>query len=156
MSDHALFVFLFGGFGLIVAAILVASLREAAAMKRWPVAKGRVLSSRVEEYVDIVGSRGSRSRARIKLYRPIVTYEYTIDGRRFQSNRITQSPAWNRGAPDFAEQIVQRYPAGSVIDVRYNPKRPADSVLKPSVPNWKLGFAIAVALFGLAVYMYFR
>ncbi|MGH8099647.1 MAG: DUF3592 domain-containing protein [Chthoniobacterales bacterium] len=156
MSDHTLFACLFGGFGLIVAAILVASLREAAAMKRWPVAKGRILSSRVEEYTDIVASRSSPSRARIKLYRPIVTYEYTIGGRRFQSNRITQSPAWNRGAPDFAEQITQRYPAGSVIDVRYNAKRPTDSVLEPSVPSWKLGFAIVVALFGLAIYMYFR
>ena len=31
-----------GGFGLAVLAIVVSSLREAAAMKRWPVAEGRV------------------------------------------------------------------------------------------------------------------
>ena len=38
-----------GGFGLAVLAIVVSSLREAAAMKRWPVAEGRVLSAKVEE-----------------------------------------------------------------------------------------------------------
>ena len=37
-----------GGFGLAVLAIVVSSLREAAAMKRWPVAEGRVLSAKVE------------------------------------------------------------------------------------------------------------
>ena len=39
-----------GGFGLAVLAIVVSSLREAAAMKRWPVAEGRVLSAKVEKY----------------------------------------------------------------------------------------------------------
>ena len=38
-----------GGFGLAVLAIVVSSLREAAAMKRWPVAEGRVLSAKVED-----------------------------------------------------------------------------------------------------------
>lgn len=43
-----------GGFGLAVLAIVVSSLREAAAMKRWPVAEGRVLSTKVEKYRERV------------------------------------------------------------------------------------------------------
>ena len=42
------------GFGLAVLAIVVSSLREAAAMKRWPVAEGRVLSAKVEKYRERV------------------------------------------------------------------------------------------------------
>ena len=42
------------GFGLGVLAIVVRSLREAAAMKRWPVAEGRVLSTKVEKYRERV------------------------------------------------------------------------------------------------------
>src|SRR4029077_9336491 len=53
-----------GGFGLAVLAIVVSSLREAAAMKCWPVAKGRVLSAKVEKYRQSVsrGTGGPRDR----------------------------------------------------------------------------------------------
>jgi hypothetical protein len=48
-------------------------LREAAAMKRWPVAKRRVLSSTVEEYQDDAGSgKFGGARARMTLHRPVV------------------------------------------------------------------------------------
>jgi hypothetical protein len=50
MPDNILAAIALGGFGLIVLAIVIASLRDAAAMKRWPVAKGRVVSLKVEEY----------------------------------------------------------------------------------------------------------
>ncbi len=44
-----------GGFGAALA-IVVSSLREATAMKRWPVAEGRVLSAKVDNYRDSVSS----------------------------------------------------------------------------------------------------
>ena len=54
-------------------------------------------------------------------------------------NRIAQSPGINRGAPLFAEKTVARYPSGSTVDVRFNPKRPSESVLEPRVPaGWIL------------------
>ncbi len=53
-----------GGFGLAVLAIVVSSLREAAAMKRWPVSEGRVLSAKVEEYRTSVGRGVGGPRAR--------------------------------------------------------------------------------------------
>ena len=53
LSDNTPFVLVCSGFAIAVLALAVASLREAAAMKRWPVAKGRVLSSKVEEYREL-------------------------------------------------------------------------------------------------------
>jgi hypothetical protein len=156
MSDNTLEALAFGTFGLIVLAILVASLREAAAMKRWPVAKGRVLSSRVEAYRDVAGSSRSGG-ARMTLYRPVVRYEYEAAGRRYEGDRITQSAGLNRGTPEFAEQTVRRYASGSAVDVRYNPRRPGESVLEPRVPrSWVLALAIGLALLGLAAHAYFR
>jgi hypothetical protein len=81
-----------GGFGLAVLAIVASSLREAAAMKRWPTAEGRVLSAKVEEYRTSVSRGVGGSRARMTLYRPVLLYEYEVAGKRFQGSRVAQSP----------------------------------------------------------------
>jgi hypothetical protein len=156
LSDNGLLALVSGGFGLAMLLWIVVSLREAAAMKRWPVAKGRVLSSRVEEYrADAGAGKFGGSRGRMLLYRPVVVYEYDVEGQRFRGNRIAQSPGMNRGVPDFAESVVQRYASGSAIDVRFNPKRPGEAVLEPRVPKgWLYALAIAVGLLILAVHLY--
>ena len=146
-----------GGFGLAVLAIVVASLREAAAMKRWPVAQGRVLSAKVEEYRESISRGTGGARDRMTLYRPVVLYEYEVAGKHFRGSRIAQSPGLNRGVSEFADKVAQRYPAGSSVPVRYNPKRPEESVLEPRVPgSWIFGAAIGIGLLVLAVYTYFR
>ena len=156
LSDNTPFVLVCGGFGLAIVALAISSLREAAAMKRWPVAKGRVLSSTVQEYQADAGSGNfGASRARMTLYRPVVVYEYEVDGKRFRGDRIAQSPGMNKNVPYLAEQTAQRYPSGSAVDVRFNPNRPNESVLEPRVPrSWLFALAIAVALLVLAGYMY--
>ena len=146
-----------GGFGLAVLAIVVSSLREAAAMKRWPVAEGRVLSAKVEKYRTSVSRGTGGPRDRMTLYRPILLYEYEVAGKRFRGSRVAQSPGLNRGVPEFAQKVVDRYPIGSAVAVRYNPRRPDESVLEARVPNsWIFGAAVGVALLVLAVYTYVR
>ena len=70
-----------GGFGLAVLAIVMSSLREAAAMKRWPVAEGRVLSAKVEKYRESVSRGTGGARDRMTLYRPVLLYEVRSDGK---------------------------------------------------------------------------
>jgi hypothetical protein len=126
-------------------------------MKRWPIAKGRILSSTVEQYRAIAGAGDFGStRTRMTLYRPVVVYEYEAAGQRFKGDRIAQSPGINRGVPIFAEKTVQRYPCGSAVDVRFNPKRPGEFVLEPRVPaGWIFVLVIAVALLALAAHIYY-
>src|ERR1700704_5599246 len=120
---------------MLLLLLVVSALREAVAMKRWPVAKGRVLSSKVEHYLAIAGAGDFGStRTRMTLYRPVVSYEYEVAGQRFKGDRIAQSPGFNRGVTIFAEKTVQRYPCGRTVDVGFNPKRPSESVLEPRVP----------------------
>ena len=156
LSDDTAVALVCGGFGLVMLVLIYSSLREAAAMKRWPVARGRVLSSKVEEYPADAGSANfGGARGRMTLYRPAVVYEYEVDGQRFRGDRIAQSPGMNRGVADFAEKVAERYATGSAIDVRFNPKRPGESVLEPRVPKaWIFALLIAVALLVLAVHMY--
>ena len=91
MADNTLGALVLGGFGFAVLVLVISSLREAAAMKRWPVAKGRVLSSKVEQYRSDAGSGHFRgARARMTLYRAVVTYEYEVDDRRLQE-RVLQA-----------------------------------------------------------------
>ena len=146
-----------GGFGLAILAIVVSSLREAAAMKRWPVAEGRVLSAKVEEYRTSVSRGTGGPRDRMTLYRPVLIYEYEVAGKRFRGTRIAQSPGLDRGIPEFAQKVVDLYPVGNAVAVRYNPRRPDESVLEPRVPgSWIFGAAVGVALLLLAVYVSYR
>jgi hypothetical protein len=156
-GEQALIAWVSGGFGVLLLLLVVSALREAVAMKRWPVAKGRILSSTVEQYRAIAGAGDFGStRTRLTLYRPVVAYEYEAAGQRFKGNRIAQSPEFNRGVPIFAEKTVQRYPVGSTVDVRFNPKRPSESVLEPRVPaGWIFVLVIAVALLALAGHLYY-
>src|SRR5438445_13245573 len=86
-----------GGFGLAVLAIVVSSLREAAAMKRWPVAEGRVLSAKVEKYRES-DSRGiGGPRDRMTLYRTALLDEYEVAGKRFRGSRVAHSAGLDRG-----------------------------------------------------------
>jgi hypothetical protein len=55
-GDQTLLALVCGGFGVLLLLLVVSALREAVAMKRWPVAKGRVLSSTVEQYKTIAGA----------------------------------------------------------------------------------------------------
>jgi uncharacterized protein DUF3592 len=156
LSDNAPVALACAGFGLAILVLIVLSLREAAAMKRWPVAKGRVLSSKVEEFrADAGAGNFGGPRGRLTLYRPVVVYEYEVDGQRFRGDRIAQSPGMHKGVADFAEKVAQRYASGSPVDVRFNPKRPKECVLEPRVPKaWLYALVIAVALLILAVHLY--
>jgi len=156
LSDNAPIAFVCGGFGLAILLLIASSLREAAAMKRWPIARGRVVSSKVEEFRADAGSgHFGGSRGRMTLYRPVVEYEYQVDGQAFRGNRIAQSPGMHKGVPDFAQKVVDRYASGGAVDVRFNPKRPGECVLEPRVPKaWLFGLAIAIGLLLLAVHLY--
>ena len=91
-EDQVVVALVCGGFGMLMLLLVISALREAAAMKRWPVAKGRVQSSAVEEYLADAGSGSfGGAHARMVLYRPVEVYEYEVAGRTYQSNRIAQS-----------------------------------------------------------------
>jgi hypothetical protein len=68
-----------GGFGLSVLAIVVSSLREATAMKRWPVAQGRVLSAKVEKH------------------RQVLLYEYEVAEKPFVASGSRKVRGWIEG-----------------------------------------------------------
>ncbi len=92
--------------------------------KQWPTTKGNITSCEVKE--DILrSSTGSI----VNVYYVEISYDYRVNGISFTGNRITF------GSPHYdyqtASLIKERFDAGKAIDVYYDQKNPAESVLVP-------------------------
>ena len=90
----------------------------------WPRTRGTVLSATVQ-----VGQQGgSRHEA------PLVLYTYQVNGKAFQGHRVRVGDEFGRirvnGAASSAAHTVARFPAGSCVEVYYDPANPANSALE--------------------------
>jgi len=118
--------------------------RASLATKDWPSVTGEVLSSSVER----VGRPGSKTRA------PRVTYAYTVDGVRYEGDRLSfRSYSSRRVSNNRAGVIASRYDEGAPVEVHYDPDRPSEAVLIPETDSFGLGVAILALCVGcLALY----
>ncbi len=92
---------------------LVRSRRSPAAA--WPEVRGTVLSATVQ-----VSAQGNGRHET-----PLVLYSYRVGDREFQGSRVNVG-ALTRQAAD----VVARYPAGSCVQVFYDPSDPTRSALE--------------------------
>jgi hypothetical protein len=88
----------------------------------WAEAPCTITSSRVVE-------TGNDERP----YRAAITYSYRVEGRELEGDRVTANDPGTRSY-DRARDRVERHPAGSTAICRFDPQRPADSVLERSLP----------------------
>ena len=127
-----------GGLGLVLALCGAIWLWRVIVMRSWPVIPGLILSSQVEmmEWRRPFGFR--------------VIYRYEVDGREYRSNRIkTFSPS--SSSPWLARKVVDRYPSGSTVSVRYNPKNHAESIVEPGGLGPLIFIVVAGAFLLIAV-----
>ena len=97
---------------LIVVLVLVMIARrssaKANASKDWPSTSGQVLMSQIE-------MRRSSGRNTGMSPFPVVVYEYTVMGQRYQSNRIAFGG--DIGGSMIAQPTIAKYPAGSMVKI---------------------------------------
>lgn len=117
------FLSLFVLVGAGAAAYGVRDLSVASAATSWPTAEGVVLASRVEASTT-GGSRHS--------YYPEVRYSYAVDGRSYEGTRVRISKIGSSD-PDGAQGVVDAYPVGRRVEVRYDPAQPDACVLEAGV-----------------------
>jgi hypothetical protein len=115
------------GFVAFGAAALLWSLREivlGAQSVHWPQAIGTIVVSKVREGRDSDGDRQ---------YRGEISYRYTVAGNDFTCGRVRffGDIGLNWSAP--AARIVEKYPVGATVTVRYKPGNPRQGVLEPGV-----------------------
>ena len=143
--QHAPFVAALGGFGLVVlffALGLTATVWQAC---RWPIVRGRVVSSGVENFM--YGSGDSPPAPNSKA---AVVYEYEINGRKYRGDRVSFAAAlFVYSSAALSARTAARYPPGTAVDVHYHPKRPSESILKPFslIPLFPWGIALVIFYF---------
>ena len=122
--------------GLSSAAYLVWTLLRQHASNNWPTATGEIIESQLEEDSDGWGPR--------------VRYEYTVESKRYSSDRLYFYVS-NSGTAQNAKKHISPYPVGKKIMVYYNPHRREDAVLDRRVPLWRpLFFVLFTAFFLIA------
>ena len=85
-------------------------------------------------------------------YRPIIEYQWQVDGGIYKRNRIDFSAAKaNEETREAAEAIIAPYPVGSTVDIHYDPNKPSRGILKPGAHWDGLGVTL-IAAFVLAVF----
>ena len=110
------------GYWLLNKSLSVHRLIKAA--QSWPSVKGTVLESTIEE------QPGRNAIGNINVaYRVCVKYEYTVNDKVYQGNRVSF------GAPVFdyikASAAIEQFKEGKKATVWYDPAKPEESVLAP-------------------------
>lgn len=90
----------------------------------WPVVKGRVVSSEVEED----RFRSATGKATIAFV-PDISYEYQVNGKSYTSRTVI----FGATTYDYltASRICEKFSVGSEPKVYFNPANPQDAVLLP-------------------------
>jgi hypothetical protein len=129
------------GIGLTFLGILKIKKTEEA--KRWPVARGIVISS------NVAGA--------IKYY-PSVEYKYTIDSVEYNSNRIS-NVNFNTKKRDVVEKFLTKFPIGSEIKVYYNGSEPSEAFLEPGINTGNillLAFGIILLAIPISIVIFIK
>jgi len=114
--------------------------RQAQASLRWPTVPGRIVDSRLIQTRDADGDAAPTA---------AVTYAYAAGGLTLQGNRVSI------GGRD-ARSVVEKYPAGTDVQVAYDPNKPSSAVLEPGGAGMNallaLGVIVIVACILLGVF----
>jgi hypothetical protein len=132
-------------FGLAALMLFLAARRRSKAAQGWPSVRGTIVRSEVEEFWDRTDGHSSKS------YRAAVEFAYQVRGRDYRGNQIKLGVAVSGSRP-AAEKVTAKYPAGSVVDVHYDPANPGTAALEnPTGMTWLI-LAVAAACFALTAY----
>ncbi len=99
--------------------------RDGKETESWSATSGRVLSSTIDEHTRTERRNGRRHTE--TTYTPIVHYEYTVDGVRYEGDDIRADD--RAGNFSWANNLVVRYPVDAETTVYYDPNKPQDAVL---------------------------
>lgn len=91
---------------------------------KWALADGRILSAEIAERESMDAESKMVSRT------PIIRYEYEVEGKRYESQRVSNVGLTSNWSPEI-DELLGRYPAGSEVWVFYDPSDPSSAVLEP-------------------------
>jgi hypothetical protein len=108
---------------------------------RWPNVEGTILVSDLQRLRDNDGGY---------IYRPEISYSYTVAGEDFVGSRVRFGTAFSLSWSAPAARVVQQYKVKSRVRVRYDVDNPQESVLEPGMN----GMVIAGAVIGAVLLVF--
>lgn len=125
------------GTGLIALALWLRA--RAAQSRQWPSVEGTVLEARVDD-------------AHLEFMKPVLRYQYTVDGRRYVGFRVAFS-GYGVSRRAMAD-LIRPYAVGQAVRVYYDPARPASAVLDNcSRSDWVYWLLFGLGFCALAAYL---
>ena len=119
-----------GFLGVFLCQVLGGVLQSWDAQRRYVAAPGRLIESRLKYYSPTGRNRGPT-------YRPVVIYEYSVQGVMHRADRIYCSPGDESMPEDAAEMIRSRYPSGAQVTVFYDPTAPERALLDRGILRYR-------------------
>lgn len=137
------------GIFLIVQGVLARN--RARETESWPMVPGTILSSEVVTSFEYDSDAPNNQRTK---YTPSINYQYSVMGQVFTARRISFGD--NSASRKKCKEIVARYPAGSPVNVRYNPEKPEEAVLETNAKGSKGNIILGIVFFILAIFFLFQ
>ena len=149
MGTTNLMVFILIAIGLFFLVMAIVQLLKAKkAEKTWPTATGTVTSSKVGTHL----ARSSRGGTTTK-FMPEVDYEYQVNEITYRGSAVGFGKATMSSKK--SRQVVERYPQGSAVSVRYDPQDPAKAVLEPKALGFGNNLALAIIIVVMGIVLFF-
>lgn len=124
--------------------------RSVAAARSWPRTPGRIVAGAIREFRITLPRGGTVIR-----FGAILSYEYTVSGRGYRSDRFNVDGPQYFSSHRRAEATLARFPAGTTVTVFHDPAQPDNAVLAHQAPSigmlWfvlAMTFTIAAVLLG--------
>lgn len=105
------------------------SAKKAGASAGWPTAQGTVTACQVVHKTETDSDGDSTD---VYYAKPI--YTYAVAGSPYTGDRVSFGGQNRFYVEKAAQAIVDKYPAGSTVQVRYNPENPKECALESKKP----------------------
>lgn len=136
-------------FGVVAAWIGLAIQRHARQAKAWPVVKGRIATSGLEEFraASDDGRRGPM------MYKGQTSYTYSFNGVDYTGIVVSPGSEVSSSSRGAVRRWMTPYSDGQTVDVYVNPANPAESVLQPRVQGAWVIWICVVGVWALAAFV---
>lgn len=117
-----------GGVGISIWGWLI--LQKSRKVEQWPQVKGQIEASNpTSKENDLL---------------PEIIFSYQVNEKTYR--RQFQFPEGTHPLPEFSKAYNEKYPAGKIVDVFYNPEKPEIATLEPSTQGDWMILAMGVAM----------
>jgi hypothetical protein len=137
---YLIFGLIWGALTLVVDAVVLRALIGQSWSMGFPSVPGRVLASEIESDSDGEGTT----------YVAKIRYQYTVDGKTYESDRVRFGQMASSDH-DAAADAVEAHPVDGPCTVYYNPRNPATSVLQTGVSGQDLFVALFLVPFNVVM-----